>query len=233
MTIKIGCDPEVFLQLGNKVVSAHGLLPGTKEEPHKVDRGAVQVDGMAFEFNIDPAETAEQFNKNITVVMSQMTEMVKKIDKDMKLLIAPVAYFDKQYFDELPAQAKLLGCDPDYSYTGVQQVPEEDLSQSPFRTASGHIHIGWTEGMKPNHPVHFGECMRIATAFRHEEFFRPSTIMERKRVKYYGKNCSFRPKSYGIELRAPSNRWIKQQSTRFRMFDQVRARYLQISRGYV
>ncbi len=56
-----GCDPEVFLMVGDKYVSAHGLFPGTKAEPFKVEKGAVQVDGLALEFNIDPAKTPEEF----------------------------------------------------------------------------------------------------------------------------------------------------------------------------
>ena len=53
--ILVGCDPEVFVAKGGKFISAHGMIPGTKKAPHKVERGAVQVDGMALEFNIDPA----------------------------------------------------------------------------------------------------------------------------------------------------------------------------------
>jgi hypothetical protein len=56
MEFKIGADPEFFLRdkATGKFVSAHGLIPGTKRQPMKVDKGAVQVDGMALEFNIDP-----------------------------------------------------------------------------------------------------------------------------------------------------------------------------------
>ena len=49
----IGADPEVFVadSLTNTFVSAHDLVPGTKLEPFAVNKGAVQVDGMALEFN--------------------------------------------------------------------------------------------------------------------------------------------------------------------------------------
>ncbi len=57
MTMLIGADPEVFLKVGKKNISSHGLINGDKKNPLKVDKGAVQIDGTALEFNIDPAST--------------------------------------------------------------------------------------------------------------------------------------------------------------------------------
>jgi len=56
MKILVGCDPELFVKKDGVLVSAHGLVQGSKEHPFRVSKGAVQVDGMALEFNIDPAE---------------------------------------------------------------------------------------------------------------------------------------------------------------------------------
>lgn len=65
MKLLVGADPELFVSDNGKLVSCHGLLPGTKAEPHRVERGAVQVDGMAAEFNIDPAGDEETFITNL------------------------------------------------------------------------------------------------------------------------------------------------------------------------
>ena len=52
---KVGADPEIFLgDADGGLVSAYGLIKGDKEHPFPVTNGAVQVDGMAAEFNIDP-----------------------------------------------------------------------------------------------------------------------------------------------------------------------------------
>ena len=76
--ITIGADPEIFVtNKDGRFRSAHGLVPGTKTEPFRVNNGAVQVDGMALEFNIDPVETEDDFVTNITSVMQQMQEMVE------------------------------------------------------------------------------------------------------------------------------------------------------------
>lgn len=223
MEIKIGCDPELFVQDGPRYISAFGILPGTKQEPYKVERGAVQVDGFAFEFNIDPATNALMFERNISTVLKQMEEMLAKVDRGLKLAFVPFAKFDKDYFKAQPEEAKILGCDPDYNFLGDQMNPPEDLQNSPFRTASGHVHIGWTEGMKPHGVRHFEECTRISKSFHGEkEFFKPRTLLEKKRYNYYGRLGAFRPKSYGVELRAPSNRWVASKESRRSMFFNIR-----------
>jgi hypothetical protein len=225
MDITIGCDPELFILDGYDYISAYGILPGTKKEPYKVDKGAVQVDGMAFEFNIDPAKTQDEFEGNIRTVLTQMNEMVKRIDKNLRLSYTPFAKFDPKYFDKQPWKAKMLGCVPDFTSMGAQQTPPPGLEKQPFRTASGHVHIGWTEGMKPFGGEHFYACQKVASAFRSEKFFEPTTLLEKKRMAFYGGKGAFRPKSYGIELRAPSNRWVRKEDTRREMFNIVMHRF--------
>ncbi len=57
-----GCDPELFVINDEGVfVSAEGLIPGDKQNPYKVPGGAIQVDGMAAEFNIDPVTNYADF----------------------------------------------------------------------------------------------------------------------------------------------------------------------------
>ena len=62
----VGCDPEFFVRDStNTIISAYGMIPGTKQEPRSIGNGAVQVDGVALEFNTKPAATPEEFNANI------------------------------------------------------------------------------------------------------------------------------------------------------------------------
>ncbi len=221
MKVLVGSDPEIFLTNGQDFVSAYGVIPGTKEEPHLVDKGAVQVDGCALEFNINPASTPEEFDKNITVVLTQLEEMVKKHDPSLKLVFEPFAEFDPIYFQFLPFDCKILGCEPDFSHLGVEKTPSENLVHSPFRTAAGHIHVGWRETGNPKEDKHFDLCKRIARDFLTEDGFIPLTKNERERAKYYGVPGSFRPKMYGVELRSPSNLWVKSSESRKKMFENV------------
>ena len=70
--ILIGCDPEVFVKKDGLFKSAHGLIKGDKKNPFKIRSGAVQVDGMALEFNIDPAHNEDEFVFLVNDVFDQM-----------------------------------------------------------------------------------------------------------------------------------------------------------------
>ena len=61
MDFLFGADPELFVKRDGEFKSGHGLIEGGKENPYPVERGAVQVDGMALEFNIDPAADEDNF----------------------------------------------------------------------------------------------------------------------------------------------------------------------------
>ncbi len=219
MEIKIGCDPEFFVKKDGKYVSAYGLVAGTKANPLRVEKGAVQVDGMALEFNIDPATTSEEFLGNIKSVMQNFREM---IPEEYTFAFDPVADFGKEYIDAQPIQAKMLGCDPDYNaYTGLAN-PKPD-GEVPFRTASGHIHIGWTEDEDPLHPEHFEACCMLVKQIdysigRAEKFWDKDEI----RKKLYGAPGAFRPKSYGVEYRVFSNAWLKDDNLIRFVFDGIK-----------
>lgn len=207
--ILIGCDPEVFVRNPNskQFVTAHNMIPGTKKEPFKVKHGAVQVDGMALEFNIDPAASRSAFVGNVKRVYHELEKMVPGYE----LVPVPVADFDPDYFiKEVDAQAKELGCDPDYNaYTGKPNVIPPGSGDRPFRTASGHVHIGWTEDMDPMDPVHFEDCRIVA---RQLDFALGLQSLQfdkdNRRRSLYGKAGAFRPKPYGVEYRTLSNRWL-------------------------
>jgi len=227
MEILLGADPETFLTLSGKFVSAHGLLPGTKEHPFEVDKGAIQVDGLALEFNIKPAKTPDEFNSNIETVLASMKEMVSKVDKDLKINFTPFAEFDVKYFkEEVPDAAKILGCDPDFeSVVGSVKEMNKDLTNLPFRTAAGHIHIGWTKDEDPFNPVHFEDARYIAEYFRgrgyHPGSYRSLSAAERRRLEYYGNRGAFRPKPYGVELRQYSNLWVENEKSRKEAFTYI------------
>lgn len=212
MDILLGADPEVFVTKNGTLQSGHGLIPGTKEQPYVVERGAVQVDGLALEFNIDPAATEDEFVMNITQVMNTLKGMIPEHD----LLIDPFVTFDKELMDSQPEEAKELGCEPDFNaWTGRMNNPPN--AETLNRSAGGHLHIGWTEGADINDPVHLADCIQVVKALD-SSLYLSSLYFDRdeKRRELYGTFGSFRPKSYGVEYRVLSNAWIKSEElTRF------------------
>lgn len=222
MHFLFGTDPEGFIlnRKSGQFVAAAGIIPGTKSLPFRVEKGAVQVDGLAAEFNIDPVDNAADFDNNIQTVINQLVGMIHEVDKDLELVFTPTAHFDTDYFVKLEPETKILGCDPDYGITGTVNAVAEDLSETPIRTAAGHVHIGWRDKGPTDDPAHFEDCRLVAESFHKKgyQFFKPETAAEKVRLHYYGHSGAFRPKSYGVELREPSNIWVKASDTRRLMF---------------
>lgn len=205
----VGADPEFFVEQNDKPVSAHGLIPGDKKAPHKVALGAVQVDGMALEFNITPADTEENFLLNLEGVMTTILAMVP----DYKYYPKPVADFEFDYIQSQPEEAKALGCEPDYNAYTMDVNPRPDVA-TPFRTASGHIHVGWTKDVNPMDMGHFSACARLARMMDYTLGV-PSLLWDQdnRRRQLYGKAGAFRPKPYGMEYRTLSNAWLNPNPT--------------------
>lgn len=216
--ILIGTDPEVFLR--NKVtgrfMSAHGCFPGTKEEPFKLDRGAMQVDGHALEFNTDPVDNEDDFVYVVNHVFNQVKGAVAEFDPELEIVLEPVAHFDQEYFDFLPMESKILGCTPDFSAITGNTLEPPDISEIPLRTSSGHIHIGWTKDEDAFAEDEFRKRLILAnriTPYLLKVAEGWETDASKERRKYYGRDGAFRPKSYGVELRALDCLWLKSDDT--------------------
>lgn len=218
MSITIGADPEFFVRDQQGPVPAVGLVPGTKVQPFPVPNGAIQVDGTALEFNIHPASSENEFVNNVVSVLGTMSERVKQ-----KFLFTPIVRFDKIVFDKLPGTAKLLGCDPDFcAYTleaNPLPVPPEGV-----RTASGHLHVGFTSNANPWSDEHFEKCASLvrqldAAVGYPAQVFSP---LNSERQKYYGNFGAFRPKTYGVEYRVLDNTWLRHEELMKWVYRQTR-----------
>lgn len=200
----IGADPEIFVHKDGNFVSAHDLVKGTKNKPYLVKDGAVQVDGLALEFNINPAEDFEQFKFNLNSVQSTLKSMIG----DLEFMQACTVVFDEEFTKTVPKANLTLGCEPDYNgWTYDENPPPEQATL--LRTVGGHIHIGGFPTDNPFKPEHFHACARLArildfTLGVYSILW--DTDDERRRI--YGKAGSFRPKKYGMEYRTLSNKWI-------------------------
>lgn len=213
--IQIGADPEVFVKdlRTREFVSAHPYVSGTKHDPLPWKGGAIQVDGVALEFNIPAAKNARAFSKSIRDNVDYLQGILTGWDEKLKLTVTPTAYFNEKYFDSLPEEVKALGCEPDYNaYTlDVNPKPHTDL---PKRTGSGHVHIGWLDGkdepLDVLDPDHMAVCSELVQQLD-IALFVPSLLFDKDndRRSLYGAPGAFRPKKYGAEYRVLSNRWLR------------------------
>lgn len=210
MKLLVGADPELFVRDGKgQLISGHHFQCGTKEKPMAVANGHVQNDGMALEFNVKPSETRIEFVSNTLAVLKDLNSFVQQIDQDAKLVPLPVADFGEKYIDSVPVDVSALGCNPDYNAYTESPNPTPNGSL-PFRTGSGHIHIGWTTNEEPTNGEHFARCCALAKEMDYYLGL-PSLLWdsENRRRQLYGKAGAFRPKPYGMEYRVLSNAWLR------------------------
>ena len=207
---KVGGDPEFFLFDGDTPVSAHDILPGTKEQPHGLASGAsVQVDGMAGEINIKPASSADEFAQNIEEVLAEVRQMVPK---RFEIRFRPSVEFLSNILDTVPDSHKELGCSPDFNaYTGLMnESPMLELKKVPnLRSAGGHISVGWGENFDKKDASHVFDCESFIKHI--DPVYRGfSTIWDsdQRRASLYGRPGAYRATAFGVEYRTPSNAWV-------------------------
>lgn len=228
-----GCDPELFILDGKGRPVVPTFIPGTKEEPFKVQKGAIQRDGMAAEFNIDPASSFKEFNDNITAVLNQLKGF---IPKDHTFSFVPAIRFDPEVFDSAPEDAKELGCTPDYNaWTGEVNPPPGDPEDPYLRTAAGHIHIGWSKEDLPLSDVqHILNCQDVVKQL--DWYLGAWSCLvdpDPVRRKLYGKAGAYRPKSYGVEYRVLSNFWITTPELRCETWNRLQAGIADMKRQFM
>lgn len=217
----IGCDPELFIKdKDNNLVSAVGLIPGTKTDPYKVRGGAIQVDGMAAEINTEPVNNWNDFNMNILMVLEQLKAM---LPSGYGFVMKPSVRFSQEVLDATPDYAKEMGCDPDFNAWTSEENPRPDTSTDPaLRCAGGHVHIGWTDEADIADDEHLGHCRDLVKQL---DWFLGGWALridkDTERRKLYGKEGAFRPKPYGVEYRVLSNCWISTTDRRANLWNRT------------
>lgn len=75
--VSLGADPELFLRNEDDIVSAIGLIGGSKDEPIPISEKGhfIQEDNVLVEYNIPPSMNKEEFVSNIKYCMDYISEL--------------------------------------------------------------------------------------------------------------------------------------------------------------
>lgn len=201
-TILIGSDPEAFLRnrLTKEVVSAIGLISGSKYEPvsieHELGKGFfIQTDNVMVEWCVPTCNAPRELYNNIQKCI-KYTESI--IPAELEVSLQASAILDEKYLKT--KEAKTFGCEPSYN-AWTYRVNHPPSNRTNLRTAGGHIHIGYDN---PNDDTSISLIKALDLYLNI-----PSLIMDTdtERKKMYGKAGEFRIKSYGLEYRGLSNYW--------------------------
>lgn len=212
---KLGADPELFWMKDGHPHSVEGKLPGTKSEPFPIKEGgfAVQVDNVASEFNIPPADSAVAFSSSIGYVIKYLEKQAKK--HGCVLSYAPC--LDFSWEQTHTPHALTMGCDPDFSvWTGDVNPRPEPPEQ--MRTAAGHVHISWEGGVTYETQTLVGKCCDVWLGLPHI-----LATEKNDRRKLYGKAGCIRPKDFGIEYRTLDCSWVRDYRLRKHVFHNAQA----------
>lgn len=204
-TPTVGADVEGFLynsKTGNYVPCV-GLVPGTKDEPHQFPNAkkgfCIQEDNVMVEFNIPPARSYKDFQYNIQLARKLVAMKIKEVKPMYQVHYVPDIQFKSAQL--LSAQARTIGCDPDFDAYQGGEVRREPPKPGLWRGAGGHIHLGGDF-----------QCPDFVAALFADAVLGISQQMTgtepTKRDKWYGQPGIFRPKPYGIEWRSASSYWM-------------------------
>jgi hypothetical protein len=197
----------MLIDSDGSLVSAIGIVPGTKEKPHAVSCGAVQHDNVMAEFNVAPSGTSDEFEHNMREVLRELSEIVAP-----HCLVAQAsANFPKSALDN--DKARVFGCDPDYnSWTMGINIMDETAALAEFRSAGGHFHIGKREATAEMLDDPYGKIEVVKMLDVFQGIVGVALDDDRtapKRRALYGGAGAHRPKDYGVEYRALGNFWVR------------------------
>lgn len=221
---RIGADPEFFIiKLKNEtlkkntIVPVFGLMGGDKENPRVIEPervlGAnakqwkyqgffgIQEDNVALELNLPATGRLDHFIHYWQQFQTYLNEQELK-PRGMMLSWNSRHKFKGPQLEN--PRALQIGCSPDFhAYS-----PEATRKREPFearvlgdlRFTGGHIHVQYNFNNVPQDV--FAKFMDII----YLQFLAKDRQQERR--QFYGLAGLYRPTSYGIEYRTPSNFWL-------------------------
>lgn len=199
--LTIGADPELFLEKDGKVISAEGLIGGSKDNPKEISEEghAVQEDNVMVEFNIPPSTTKQEFIHNINYPINYIKNLCE-LYGDIKISKVVSAELEPKYINT--SQAKKFGCEIDLNAYTKANNPRV-INTSRWRSAGGHLHYGWDN---PNTSTILKMVFAMDMTLGLQSVLMDNDTI---RKKWYGRAGDFRQTHFGFEYRTLSNFWIQ------------------------
>jgi hypothetical protein len=211
-----GSDPEFFLanHAGNPI-PAVGLIGGTKDKPRMVEGYGLQEDNVMAEFTTPPANDLRHNMEAATAGVAVVLHNLVPGSPRCRLHKACAVEFSAAALEAAGPQALQFGCSPDFDAYNMgarhTRVDPRTLmtDTGAWRFAGGHIHVGYKDVCSMPEYVAALMCditlgMSLIIAGERQSL----------RRSLYGMAGRFRPTSYGVEYRTPSNQWLYSDTLR-------------------
>jgi hypothetical protein len=217
--ITLGSDPEFMLHdADGQLKSAIGIVPGTKDERYDLGDGHyMYYDNVLAECNIRPGSSKEQAIENFKECFQRFAGHIAPVS----LVVQASAQYPSGELEH--EKAKEFGCDPEFCAYSVSVI-EPPQCPDTFRSAGGHVHIGYDGGVDPEDDD--DEELKFKIAWDRIWVIRMADIIlgisslyldkdptSRNRRQLYGLAGSHRAcEEWGVEYRAMGNFWLMRPS---------------------
>jgi hypothetical protein len=202
MSFTFGTDPEFILEKNGDIVSAIGIVKGTKDRRKRVGDYAFYYDNVLAECCVPPAKTKSQAVANIGGCLKAYADLVKPC----KILARASQVYDASQLKH--ADALLIGCTRESCAYLLEEIqPDESMFlKTNLRSAGGHVHVGSPVLLQGYNSV---IAVRLLDLFLGvPALFLDGDPTSPKRKELYGKAGRFRQPDYGIEYRSLGNFWL-------------------------
>jgi len=226
--ITIGSDPEFFItDEHGTVVMPDDLTTGTKLKPQKVfvTPGrfyiGLQRDGMSLEWTLPPGKLMTNMlsRRNAAALWFIQNEFLRKYNEkngtSLRLTSRVGNLFSHEVLAKVPIDHRRIGCSPDFYARDGQPIDRASLVDadnvplSSMRYVGGHMHIGWTKNVSINDPSHLDACRLLTKGLG---YLLSCVDHDRREAQLrslaWSSALSYRPTSYGVEIRAPTTYWL-------------------------
>lgn len=210
-----GCDPEIFLTRGDKVIGAERVIPeaGLVVPSHDsyykmVDQGrkGLVLDGVQVELNPKPSTCRGILGNELSAAFKTLKKHLATMD-GISASFRQVVEVDAKELEGLSEKAKALGCAPSRNIYDSGARVNMDGSTNGLRSAGGHIHLGLTSSTVFKERERLVVLMDILVG-------NTAVLMDRnplnaKRRTQYGRAGEHRLPAHGLEYRTLSNFWLR------------------------
>lgn len=215
MEFSIGSDPEFMLAKDGNIVSAIPVVKQDKYDPIDLGNGQkLYYDNVMLETNVPPASSKAQFIENIKKTYASISCV---IGGDYKVFAVPSFNFSDDECSH--PHAMEAGCSPEFCAYSKKKCFPPNFANT-MRSAGGHIHIGRSDFLSIDDEQCDDNEFLMGYDAKHNmikamDIFvgLPLTLLDNSEASkarriLYGKAGRFRPTSYGVEYRTPSNFWL-------------------------
>ena len=199
-----GSDPEIFVETAKgELIPAFNFL-GSKENPNKIGTNTIYWDGFQGEFTVGANNCCAFMLDSVQTGLKGLLDAARKFDPKAKLSAKTVFDIPIPLIRESKPEHVAFGCNASLNAYGMKGL-EEPGNQVFYRSAGGHIHLGFMK-VDDTTMVNIVKALDAILGVAGVSLF--AKFDDPRRRQMYGLAGEYRTPSHGLEYRVLSNAWM-------------------------